>query len=281
MATISVLNTDAGLSGKTIINAEDAQNITGVKTFGANVLFTDATYDIGASGATRPRDFYLSRNAVVGGTLSVIGNMVNNLTFTDATYDIGASGATRPRDLFLSRNAVIGGTLAVTGVASFTAAPTVAAGIQFPAAAAVSSNVNNLDDYEEGTFTPVLGGSGGTSGQTYVANGQVGHYVKIGKLVFCSGFIQLVDKGTITTSAQIQGLPFAAQAGTNMVSSGHISNWVLGTNWSFIAGDLAANATAWTLRGIQAAAATFTTLNTADIINSTEFVFQITYKADA
>ena len=34
---------------------------------------TDATYDIGASGATRFRDFYLSRNATIGGTLGVTG----------------------------------------------------------------------------------------------------------------------------------------------------------------------------------------------------------------
>lgn len=44
-------------------------------TLGGNLLFTDATYDIGASGATRPRDFFLSRNATVGGTLAVTGNV--------------------------------------------------------------------------------------------------------------------------------------------------------------------------------------------------------------
>lgn len=38
-----------------------------------NLTFTDATYDIGASGATRPRDLFLSRNAVIGGTLGVTG----------------------------------------------------------------------------------------------------------------------------------------------------------------------------------------------------------------
>lgn len=41
-------------------------------TLGGNLLFTDATYDIGASGATRPRDFFLSRNAVIGG-IALIG----------------------------------------------------------------------------------------------------------------------------------------------------------------------------------------------------------------
>jgi hypothetical protein len=38
-----------------------------------DLLFTDATYDIGKSGATRPRDGFFSRNAVVGGTLGVSG----------------------------------------------------------------------------------------------------------------------------------------------------------------------------------------------------------------
>src|SRR3990167_734372 len=38
-----------------------------------HLLFVDATYDIGASGATRPRDLFLSRNATIGGTLTVSG----------------------------------------------------------------------------------------------------------------------------------------------------------------------------------------------------------------
>ncbi len=39
---------------------------------GGNLIWpTDNTYDIGASGATRPRDLFLGRNAVVGGTLAV------------------------------------------------------------------------------------------------------------------------------------------------------------------------------------------------------------------
>lgn len=71
-----------------------SQTFTGGFTTGAavtlagNLLFTDATYDIGASGATRPRDFFLSRNAVVGGTLGVTGVA----TFTAAA--VLSSGAT-------------------------------------------------------------------------------------------------------------------------------------------------------------------------------------------
>ena len=46
-----------------VLNATRAQHL----------LFTDATYDIGATGATRPRDLFLSRNAVIGGVFYVAG----------------------------------------------------------------------------------------------------------------------------------------------------------------------------------------------------------------
>lgn len=79
-----------------------------------DLKFTDATYDLGKSGATRPRDLFLSRNADIGGDVSVVGNltvaaMAATLIFTsDATFDLGAPGAHRPRDLHLSRDLLVG-----------------------------------------------------------------------------------------------------------------------------------------------------------------------------
>ena len=87
-------------------------------------------------------------------------------------------------------------------------------GIDFSAdgqAAGMTSEL--LDDYEEGTWTPVLGGSGGTSGQTYGT--QAGTYTKIGNLVCAVFETTLSAKGTITTNAQIQGLPFSINAASN------------------------------------------------------------------
>lgn len=43
---------------------------------GHDLKFTDATYDIGKSGATRPRDGFFSRNLTVGGTLTPSGGFV-------------------------------------------------------------------------------------------------------------------------------------------------------------------------------------------------------------
>lgn len=81
-----------------------------IDTSGHFIAAIDNTYDIGAIGATRPRDFFLSRNAVVGGTLQVVGVSTHNasvLFSADNSFDIGASGATRPRDIHLGRNQLI------------------------------------------------------------------------------------------------------------------------------------------------------------------------------
>ena len=56
------------------------------------------------------------------------------------------------------------------------------------------------DDYEEGTWTPSLGGTA-----TY--NNQTGTYTKIGNMVFIRGvmFVNVLGTGSTTT---ITGLPF-------------------------------------------------------------------------
>jgi hypothetical protein len=236
-----------------------------------------------------------------GDNITVTGTITSDLKFTDATYDIGKSGATRPRDLFLSRNATIGGTLGVTGTTtlgalvattgqfSSTLTPQAlvdisgasAGQIKFPATQNAASDVNTLDDYEEGTWTPVIGGAGGTSGQTYVANGQVGHYVKVGKLVTVQFRAELSAKGTITGNVEIQGLPFTPDASTNMLSIGTLG-WInLASNWVNIIWRVSTT-TAAPVAGCQAAAATnFTALTTSDIGNTTVLTGTLTYKTNA
>jgi len=61
------------LNGNTTIGDSSADTLTVNSTVTSNLIFTDNTYDIGASGATRPRNLYLSGNGVVGGTLGVTG----------------------------------------------------------------------------------------------------------------------------------------------------------------------------------------------------------------
>jgi len=78
-------------------------------------------------------------------------------------------------------------------------------GITFPATQSASTDANTLDDYEEGTWTPSLGGT-----TTY--NTQAGRYTKVGRMVYASVVIAVNQIGTGSTT-QISGLPFT-QSGT-------------------------------------------------------------------
>lgn len=142
--------------------------------------------------------------------------------------------------------------------------------LAFPATQVASSDANTLDDYEEGTWTPVIGGSGGTSGQTYAANGQVGHYVKVGRLIICTFRAELSNKGTITGNVQIQGLPFAALTATNHFAPVALVYVGLATTWVNVTGRVQSGSSVADVAGATAAATTnVTALTTADIANTT------------
>lgn len=115
-----------------------------------------------------------------------------------------------------------------SGAAVFATAPTIASPVltgtvdlssassgqvKFPATQNASSDVNTLDDYEEGTWTPVLYSSSG-SGITFGA--QWGQYVKIGRLVYIFADVIITGKGTASGDINLSGLPFS-------VSSSHPS----------------------------------------------------------
>ena len=76
-------------------------------------------------------------------------------------------------------------------------------GITFPATQVASADANTLDDYEEGTWTPVLVQGGSPSYTT-----QTGLYTKIGRFVICT--FQITYTGASNTSStRLGGLPFA------------------------------------------------------------------------
>jgi hypothetical protein len=83
------------------------------------------------------------------------------------------------------------------------------AGVTFPATQSSSSDANTLDDYEEGTFTPVV--SGTTIAGTGTYSQQSGVYVKIGKVVQYQIYI-ILTAHTGTGNIAIGGLPFTASA---------------------------------------------------------------------
>jgi len=74
---------------------------------------------------------------------------------------------------------------------------------------------NALDDYEEGTWTPTVGGNA-----TYTA--QAGHYTKIGNFVKLRFHLQINTLGTGSTTT-ISGLPFSASSNDPTIMGGVVT----------------------------------------------------------
>ena len=95
----------------------------------------------------------------------------------DNAIDIGASSA-RFKDLYLSGGVYVGGTAAA----------------------------NKLDDYEEGTWTPVLVPGAGT----ITSQSTFGSYIKIGNQVTLT-FKAVITGGTVSAISTVGGFPFTLQ----------------------------------------------------------------------
>jgi hypothetical protein len=75
-------------------------------------------------------------------------------------------------------------------------------GITFPATQVASADVNTLDDYEEGTWTPATSSSG------YTISSSSGVYTKVGRLVHCRFNVTFSAVGAGNSSVLISGFPF-------------------------------------------------------------------------
>jgi len=103
-------------------------------------------------------------------------------------------------------------------------------GINFPATQVASANANTLDDYEEGTFTPTVIGSGVAGTGTYTS--QNARYTKVGRLVTVEVYINWTAH-TGTGNLQLGGLPFSCNPDVyGSATFGFINNiaYVAGTS---------------------------------------------------
>ena len=85
--------------------------------------------------------------------------------------------------------------------------------------------VNTLNDYEEGTWTPGVGGSSGSVTSYY---NQEGGYTKIGRLVKCHFRIRVNDAGNAAGNMEITNLPFTVAdtlPSTGLDGSGGPTYW--------------------------------------------------------
>ena len=136
----------------------------------------------------------------------------NGATDTQIISGVNGSGSYLPLSFYtnntLAMQITTGGIISAAG-----------GGIQFPATQIPSADANTLDDYEEGTWTPVFTASTpGTFSATYSI--QVGAYNKIGNLVIASfSMAGTTTKGTASGDFFISGLPFnVANTGSDQFS---------------------------------------------------------------
>jgi hypothetical protein len=142
-------------------------------------------------------------------------------------------------------------------------------GITFPATQSASTDANTLDDYEEGTWTPSLGGTA-----TYTA--QQGYYTKIGNVVTGYGTLTVNVLGTGSNTI-ISGLPFTSANSTGF-QSGYCSYFAsLATNAYFVSVTPDLNST--TLKVIIQSSLDGTMDTSSTIFqNSTRIDFGFTYR---
>jgi len=100
-------------------------------------------------------------------------------------------------------------------------------GVSFPGTQAASGGANVLDDYEEGTWTPVLS-DGSNNASSYGT--QAGLYTKVGRQVTCTGRVTTTNIGAIDGDVRITGLPFTiknALGGYFSVGVGHSTGFTI------------------------------------------------------
>lgn len=127
-------------------------------------------------------------------------------------------------------------------------------GITFPATQSASSDANTLDDYEEGTWTPVIDSD--TPGTGRVTTVSSANYTKIGNMVYVQCYITLTTLGSGGgASLVLRGLPFTARTSEYYASLSVSYALGLNANLSSIGMYVAVNSTRAYFNGASAASA--------------------------
>jgi hypothetical protein len=168
---------------------------------GANVHVRHLGFRTTSTITTLPANTTISQPVLLSPTIttpSITGNTTAAgfiLPSANTTYDLGSPS--------LRWSNIYGSTLNLSG-----------GQIAFPATQNASADANTLDDYEEGSWTPNVGGNA-----TY--GGQFGTYVKVGRLVNVNFDISVSTLGTGSASL-LSGFPFTS-TGAGFPATGCIS----------------------------------------------------------
>ena len=226
--------------GSTTLNQSAALNFSGIRLQVAGTTSSYNAYDTSGTGDLIP--YYSGTGSLVAGSHSLWLGAYANVYYgvkIRSIFNYGSSNTAAMAFETCNGTSLVEamrinasqGVQHLNTISVGNATPsTSGAGITFPATQSASTDANTLDDYEEGSWTPVLTfSSPGNLSVSYTY--QTGFYRKVGKIVYVD-FAIVTSAWTWTTSsgyATITGLPFACP---NTQNQGFGANLYDGTTLS-------------------------------------------------
>jgi hypothetical protein len=239
--TLLLQTTTAGGVATTAVAVDNAQNVgVGVTPSAWNSAWKVIQNQGGFIGANTTSSQLVASNAYSDGTnwRYVATGYSTSYTQVNGTHSWNSapSGSAAGVITYTGVLAVGKGTsLALEGASSVAGT-----GITFPATQSASSDVNTLDDYEEGTWTPVLSAS--TTPPTVGYSYRSGVYRKIGNMVYVQFAFNLSSVSGGSGEMVITGLPFTSVArgpyqepANSMQGGGWVTAAYAGQTYCFIA----------------------------------------------
>jgi len=148
-------------------------------------------------------------------------------------------------------------------------------GITFPASQSLSTDVNTLDDYEEGTWTPSVY-AGASKLDSGLVTGYVATYTKIGNLVNINADFRMNGTNAVSGNLSIQGLPFTSNS-TNGATLLFVGKYFSGSA-KVNQGNLSSGATTISLFEAASASNPIAALTQADAASFGSYGFSFSYR---
>jgi len=192
-------------SGLTAGNVTTNANLTGMVTSVGNATTVVTNANLTGMVTSVGNATTVVTNANLTGPITSTGNAtaVAAQTGTGSTFVMQTSPTLTTPNI----GAATGTSLAATSGIAVGGATVATSGIAFPATAVAVADVNTLDDYEEGTWTP-----SDVSGAALSFTAVEGVYTKIGNIVHVA-FTLTYPATASGVDASIGGLPFASATG--------------------------------------------------------------------
>jgi hypothetical protein len=178
--------------------ATNGTSITGLAALAASDIFHVETYDnVAAVGSMASQN----KDAV-----DIDGGSIDGVTLTNIPTINGVTPATA--QYTTAEEAKLSGIETGADVTDATNVNAAGAVMNTDSAIQLTGWGSNLDDYEEGTFTPAYAGT--TTDPTVTYSAQTGTYTKIGRVVICQINLSLSAASGGSGILQTTGLPFTA-----------------------------------------------------------------------